>query len=236
MLRVAICNDNISEIEALCDFINKYTTENQNTKIQLKYFTTAEELKSSISSGEIFDCVFLDTEMPYLDSKSTSNKIQEINHSTEIVFLTNSENSAPESHGIRAITKPISQSNMNELLQSLPESQHPEITVKGKQGYIKIGIDTLEYIEVYNHDLYYHILNHETIKTRQKLSDMEVELAEYKQFIKPHRSYIINLDYVESIGNGYLTMKNGEEIPVAMANLQSVNDAFELHHTGGTIK
>ena len=46
----------------------------------------------------------------------------------------------------------------------------------------------------------------------------------------------INLDYVESIGNGYLTMKNGEEIPVAMANLQSVNDAFELHHTGGTIK
>ena len=52
------------------------------------------------------------------------------------------------------------------------------------------------------------------------------DLKPYKNFFRPHRSYLINLEYVQNLSARAITMSCLTEIPIPRGKYNDVKDAF----------
>jgi|GEM_PF-2007678 len=77
----------------------------------------------------------------------------------------------------------------------------------------KIYLNDLMYVKSEDH--YLHAVSSDGKKhfVRGKLSQILSELP--PNFAKCHRSYIVNTNYIQSVQQGFITLKNKEEIPVS---------------------
>lgn len=66
---------------------------------------------------------------------------------------------------------------------------------------------------------------YDVIEYYHKLSDIEEDLKNFN-FFKCHRSYIVNLNYVRSYDNVFITLKNGEKIYMPKYKLTDFLRAF----------
>ena len=62
-----------------------------------------------------------------------------------------------------------------------------------------ISLSQLEYVEINNRTLLFHLIDGETKALRGKLSDYEENLLSQPNFLKIHRSYVINMDHMKSL-------------------------------------
>lgn len=77
----------------------------------------------------------------------------------------------------------------------------------------KIYLNDLMYIKSEDHYLNVFGTDGKSHLVRGKLSQIILELP--PNFVKCHRSYIVNTNYIQSVSQGSLTLKNKEEIPVS---------------------
>jgi DNA-binding LytR/AlgR family response regulator len=87
------------------------------------------------------------------------------------------------------------------------------IFVKHKEHYNKIEISSIAYVESDNVYLNIFLHSKEHYIIRAKLDDFLTEISD-PDFVKVHRSYAVNMKYVQSIDN-YKTIVNGKEIPIS---------------------
>lgn len=80
--------------------------------------------------------------------------------------------------------------------------------------YIEAAQRKIKVHTTYNIIEYYH-----------KLSDIEKELY-VDNFFRCHRSYIINLKYVHSYTNTFMTLKNSEKIYISKYKLADFSKIF----------
>ena len=66
------------------------------------------------------------------------------------------------------------------------------------------------------------------------LSKLETELNN-ESFVKPHRSYLINLEHVNQISTDFLLMANLDKIPLSRRLAADVQRAFIQHYKGVNI-
>ena len=59
-----------------------------------------------------------------------------------------------------------------------------------------------------------------------KLDELCEQLKEYDCFVRCHRSYLINMDYVQSISNRYVIMTDGTQIPIPHGRYSELKDKF----------
>lgn len=88
------------------------------------------------------------------------------------------------------------------------------------------NLHALCYVEVYDHDLIYHLSNGDTVTSRQSLSEIENILNKNKGFVKTHRSYIVNMKYIQKVEANCITMTNGDKIIVSRKNNILISDLF----------
>lgn len=76
----------------------------------------------------------------------------------------------------------------------------------------KIYINDLLYVKAEDHYIRLFIADNKNHFVRGRLSDLETELP--PNFIRIHRSYIINRNYVKSFSGDQIQLINGERIPI----------------------
>lgn len=114
------------------------------------------------------------------------------------------------------ITKPIKKADLFANVQiALKTTMKPAlafIMVKENNENIKVNLDDILYIES-NSNYITIVTKHKKIITRQSLEWAELELSK-NQFIRVHRSYIINLNAIDKM-NGKSLFINQFEIPIS---------------------
>ena len=96
-------------------------------------------------------------------------------------------------------------------------SEIRKLTLPNAQGYTIIGIDEIIHIEADSNYSIFHLAEKEKITVSKILKDYEEILPE-NQFIRIHKSSIINLNYLKEYNskNGVeAVLKNGEKIAVS---------------------
>lgn len=68
-------------------------------------------------------------------------------------------------------------------------------------------------------------LQEERMFSDKSLSDWERELNNDK-FVRIHKSYIINLDYIKAIGNS-VTLQNGMDVPLARRRKKEFEEKYK---------
>ena len=206
MLRIAVCDDSRELLEKVEKDLLEYESA-RNTPVTVHAYTNDMELLDGLKKTD-YDILILDIIMPGFTGMQAAHEIRKFNEEIKIIFLTSSKEFAIESYSVGAyyyLLKPV----LNEKLFSVLDKVVSEITSKQEScviythmGIVNIPFAKIECLEVYNKHLVFHLSDGSTKETRGALTDYENVFLERKEFLKIHRSYILNMDYIHSIEAG----------------------------------
>jgi len=227
-MKIAICEDTPSDSAKLCAYITNYC-EQHCYDGQIVTFDTGEALLADFSPGA-FDLVFLDIILPGLSGMKVAQKIWKTDRDCSLVFITVSEDYALESFSVQAksyVVKPIEQNKMNDVMHTLrrdfdTNSRLIEIPVSGEN--IMVSIADLLYAEVYGKYAVFH-MKRGRLTTRLPLDELDARLGG-APFLRCHRCYIINMNYVDDMRAGDFLMRNGDVVPMRKNGRKEVRMAM----------
>lgn len=220
MIKIALCDDEISAIQTLENQINSFFYET-DIKYFVSKFSDGETLLNSLIEGkEHFDIVFLDIRMNKINGMDVAKTIRNsYEKNVFIVFVTALKEYVFDAFDVRAanyLVKPVEtqklHSSLKRILSDIIPSESKYLILHKGREVKKIPFCSIMYCEVINHHVF--IYEKENIhEYGSKIDDLEKELN--IDFFRCHRSFIVNLKYVDRYKAGVAYMPSGEKIPIA---------------------
>ena len=163
-----------------------------------------------------------------------AKEIRSFDQTALILFFTTSPEFALESYSVKAINyilKPISIEKFfitfDDMLEQIKMEKNDEIIiVKSDKGIQKILISNLVFVEVMGRNVFYHLLSGKVIKCTESFSSVCDNLLKHGCFVKTHRSYLVNMRYVDTIENHQATLQTLSVIPVAQGKAQEIKQQY----------
>ena len=230
MLKIAVCDDSRELLENVEKNLLEYESV-RSTPVTVHTYTNAVDLLDGLKKTD-YDILILDIIMPGFTGMQAAHEIRKFNEEIKIIFLTSSKEFAIESYSVGAyyyLLKPV----LKEKLFSVLDKVVSEITSKQEScviythmGIVNIPFARIECLEVYNKHLVFHLSDGSTKETRGALTDYENVFLERKEFLKIHRSYILNMDYIHSIEAGEITTYSGKIFPVSRLLAKDIKEHY----------
>ncbi len=232
MIKVAFCDDDMSVLDEIERLLDQYC-EKQNREIRYASFQNSLELLAEIEKGMCFDVLFLDVIMPGMDGIHVAKEIRQYDNAVKIIFLTSSDEFAVQSYTVDAYfyqMKPIREESFFRLMEAVvsehkKERQH-SLVLRCKNGITRIDLDKLEYCEVIGRTLMFHMDNGKVLESNKSLGELCVELSRYENFLRPHRSFLINMEYIQNISYKTITMENQAQIPIPHGKSSEIKESY----------
>lgn len=232
MLKIAFCDDDMSALNEIKSLIEQYRVE-RNQEIICKAFRSPLELLEETEAGMEPDALFLDVMMPGEDGISAAREIRRHNSAIKIIFLTSSPEFAVDSYTVGAYSyqmKPIEAQKLFALLDDLVwdcrREQQEGIVLRCKDGITRIPLERLEYCEVIGRELWFCLMDGRMLESSGSLEKLWSELEHHGDFIRPHRSFLVNMKYIQTISGRKITMENGTEIPIPHGKCTKIREQY----------
>lgn len=240
MLQIAVCDDNIDELSNMVQLIDQYRTS-RHLNCQYAVFLNGFDLLSALEKGKLFDIYCLDIIMPGFTGIDVAKEIRVYDKTAPILFFTSSPDFALESYSVKAINyvlKPISKEKFffafDEMLERIKmDNKEDAIIVKSNEGIQKILISNLVFAEVIGRNVLYHLRSGKIIECLESFSTVCDNLLKYGCFIKTHRSYIVNMQYVDTIENQKVTLQTLASVPVAQGKAREIKQLYLAYQMEG---
>lgn len=228
MFRVVICEDEISQREKLKEYIQKIFDENKE-ELEIIEFESAEELLSSGLILKEVDIFILDIKMNGLSGMDLAKMIRKEDDRSEMIFVTSLVEYIQEGYTVRAyryLLKPIEYKELKKhLLNCISDikKKNGNFIIENREGMRRIPIKEITYIEVRKKELTIHTLD-SIYYTQGSLDKIEQDFEKYN-FYRCHKSYLINMEYIDSITKNSVVIGN-EEIYVSRHRMNELKTKF----------
>jgi DNA-binding LytR/AlgR family response regulator len=215
-LRIAICEDSDDDAEFLGALI-----KGSGAELEISRFKTGGAFLASRPIGR-FDIAFFDIYMGSLSGVEAARILREADDRCGVVFTTSSEDFRAEAFDIGAeqyLVKPVDREKLMGIIgKRTPDRRRKSCLINIKGKHLDIPFDDIIYVEVKNHNCIVHtkddMFDTGTTMTIQNFR----QLLPPPRFMRCHKSYIVNLSFVESLDRDFL-MKNGDTVYVRRSDL-----------------
>ena len=232
MIKIAFCDDDCSVLSDLHELLALYRAE-KNKEIDDFTFHSPLDLISEIERGTRFDILFLDVLMPGENGIDVAAEIRSFDKNAKIIFLTSSSEFAVQSYTVNAFyyqLKPICAKSftrlMDGVLSQCEKEQASSLILHCKAGITRIKPSQLEYCEVIHRTLFIHLTSGKVLECTGSLEELSKQLMPYGNFLRPHRSYLVNLEYIQNLSYRAITMSCLAEIPLPRGKYNEIKNAF----------
>lgn len=226
-MKIAVCDDEVYFQNQIKEELEKFY---QSLDILTVPFLSGEELLKAVQKEPSeYACIFMDIEMKGMDGLETSRHIRKINPDIPIILLTSHKEFAMDGYEIdafRFLTKPVNREKLHQALSAMEK-------LKVRNGKIVVGENGLEiylafqdihYIKSENVNLQL-VTAKQTYWTRKKLSEQMRELPDIL-FYQVHKSYIVNMMYIQTFDGRSIIMNNDIHIPVSRNRRNNFKNAM----------
>lgn len=233
MFRIAICDDDVREISRISNIVKRYKDE-KKAALEYDTFMNALDLMEAMRNC-IYDVLLLDVLMPGINGMEAAREIREFDSEIKIIFLTSSTEYAVESYAVDAhyyMIKPATAENLFPILDKLfkaAQNKEDVLNIMSSSGIMRLPFNRIEFLEVINKKLYFHLTDGNVKEISGSLSDFENELLLREEFIKVHRSYIVNMEYIEELDARGITTYAKRSVPVSRLLYKQVRDDYMQH-------
>lgn len=217
MLRIAIVEDNKENEREIRAYINRYSKE-YSRKIDIQSYCDGDEIVNQYNTE--LDIIFMDIHMQFMDGITASKKIREMDEDVTIIFVTNMAQYAIHGYEVNAldyVVKPISYFAFAEKLDRAVIRRERRgkkyIAVSAAGILTKLAVSDIRYIESHGHQLTFHLRDKEYVTGNVTMKEVEQRLEKY-DFFRCSKSYLVNLEYVESIEQSVACIGT-EQIPIS---------------------
>lgn len=227
-MRIAICDDNAESLRQICGLLDIY---GQDHPLTYTAFDSPADLLETLQE-DCFDLFVLDVMMPKINGLDAAREIRQSDTQVPILFLTSSPEFALESYQVRAagyLLKPVSADRLFPLLQefSLREEQLGDgLTIKTKAVMRRIPFGQIEYVEVQNRTVLLYLSDNSVQKISASLSGLEDQLLARPEFVKTHRAFLANMQWMRSLTSSGFVTASGHTIPVARNAYPQIREAY----------
>lgn len=199
MLKIAFCDDDLEILKELGILLDKYKKE-RDEDLTCTVFQSPLELLAAIEKGFSFDILFLDILMPGENGIETAKEIRQYDNNMKIIFLTSSPEFAVQSYTVGAYfyqLKPVWEESFFRLMDA----------VLGRK-------------------LLFHLENGAVLESAGSLDDLAGQLMQYSNFFRPHRSFLVNMEYIQNISSRSIKMVNDAEIPIPHGKCSEIKNTY----------
>lgn len=232
MIKLAFCDDEKVELDHIRGLLEEYRTE-RDREMDCISFQSPLELLAEIERGTRFDILLLDVLMPGETGINVASEIRKYDANVKIIFLTSSPEFAVQSYTVGAYfyqLKPIRREDffglMDSVLSTCEKEQQNSLLLRCKEGIIRVELHRLEYCEVIHHTLFIHLTSGKVLESTGSLDELCRQLEPYGGFLRPHRSYMINLNHVKTLSYRGITMSCLAQIPIPRGKYNEIKDAY----------
>jgi len=219
LMRIIVCDDTESDRLSTCQLIDKYLKEVNCAADILVYESGVkllERLGNIKTDGPMI--AFLDIYMPGVSGVDVAKKIRETDKDMVIIFTTTSPDHGLDGYSVKAfqyLLKPVEYPKLKDTLDDCMELfadflQYLEVIVD--RVAVKIPLKDIIFIEIHAHYGLIHTAK-EVTKCRLTLDEVEQQLKG-KNFLRTHRSFIVNMRYISNVDDNDFIMTNGESVPI----------------------
>ena len=238
MLSIAVCDDEVIEC---CNMAKRIKDILEDMKIPciIRQFRSGRELLQALES---FDIVFLDIIMQDLDGMKTAQIFRRKAFDKILIFVSSSREYVFDAYDVEAfqyLLKPVDDKKLKNVLQKTvlkTEKRSQEfIIVSRERQKKKLFLDDIYYFEIKGRVVDVH--GTEGIFTYyEQIGELENKLRD-KGFFRCHKSYLINLKYVDVYNRQEVILENGEAIMIAKRRYEEFCQAVlrAMRENGGIL-
>lgn len=227
-MRIVICDDERRICAILAEKVGKLCPD-----ADIITYTSGKEL---LEADELPDILLLDIKMPGIDGMEVARILRDKDWRKILIFITSEEGQVFNSfdlHAFHFLVKPVADEKLEEVLRSaikelermkcLPDQTEKYIDIQSGTAHIRINLMELIYAEVYNRKTIIHTKTKD-IEYYGQLSALEKIVG--KEFYRIHRSYLVNMKYIERYDKANLILVNGDTVPIARRGYEGFLKAY----------
>lgn len=231
MLTVVICDDEPSYLELLALKIDKCIEDNLKIEHRAVCLSSLEQLNDFLTS-EHADIVFLDI---MINDTNSINWLMDCQHqfrSIPFIIMTGYPCETENLSEIECCYYLLkSKMTDNQLLKAIKrsinsitknESRYKTISF-GKKS-IKLDFQNIVYIETYNNNILIHTVDKSIINVYSTLKEFSKTLT--PNFLKCHKCYVVNMNYVNGYEPHSFILPDNEKIPIPPKKYKSVISSY----------
>lgn len=213
-MKILICDDEQTYLNTLRIHVEEYM---QNHHIL--YTITALLDATQLSKTEAFDLAFLDIQMPNIDGITLAKQLRERNPKLALFFVTNYDeyqDDAMDLQAFRFFEKPF---NVNRLYAGLDKAMeyidgaYVDIYLSENAAHQRVIADDIIYVTREGRKIYVVTTTREFC-VAEKSDDLCAKLPQ-SFFYPVHKSFFVNLHYVDRYTYTELLLTSGSRIPIA---------------------
>ena len=221
MLNIAICDDNLTFLEEVTSLIGDLIPE----KYCLVKFNEPQAMIDYVNENYV-DIVITDIKMPEINGIQLAKKIKNIYPHINFIFITSYTEYVQDVFAVNPVyyvTKPVDKEKFREALtlalDRIKKSKGNTVSFISKYKTIRVRIDDIQYIESMNREIIFHLTDSKKTMI-MKLDDVEKNLP--SNFVRCHKSYLVNMNAIQEIANNKIILFSHESIPVAKTRFPDV--------------
>lgn len=233
MLWIAVCDDEVMECSRMATKIRGILDE-MEVPCTIRQFYGGREL---LQSSETFDIIFLDIIMDGLDGMRTARLVREKAFDKLLVFISASRDYVFDAYDVEAfqyLLKPVEDKKLKSVLRKAvrktEERSQAFIIVSRERQKKKLFLDDIYYFEIRGRMIDAHGRGG-IFSYYEQIGLLEREL-QGKGFVRCHKSYLVNLKYVDVYNRQELVLDNGERIAIAKRRYEAFCEAILKYMRG----
>lgn len=232
MVKIALCDNECSAREELQTLLDQYNTQRRQ-EMDTTAYCSSLELLAAMDRGARFDVLLLGILLPGQNGIETAAEIRQHDRDVKIIFLTSSRQFALEAYGVNAcqyLLKPIQAASFFPVLDFVFETCEREqvngFLLRCKGGIVRVEPRRVEYCEVNSRKLLIHMASGQVWESVGRMGELLEHLSLYGGFLQVHRSYFVNMDYIQQLSYRAVVMSCMAEIPVPRGKYNEIKDVF----------
>lgn len=232
MINIAVCDGSRTITNHLEKLIAS-ASQNLSINVNCNVFSDSVSLLKNIRIGNMYDLIFLDTEMPGMNGIETAKVLRTMGLSVLIIYMSSHENHIKDliaTEPIYFLSKPIEVSEFAYAFAFAVKrlTEKPlNFTFMYKKEYFKLPLNDIQYFESSNRLIHIHTAN-DSAFFYGKLNDIEAQLAlTHRHFLRVHQSYLVNFDYIYTLNYQNVILLDGQTLPISHEKRKTALEQFK---------
>lgn len=234
-MRIGICDDEAAQRELLKKYMQEWAAA-RRVSLDIVLFVSGESLLFQWEDDQVFDLLALDIEMGNVSGIELAQRLRKNGEDVPILFITGYEQYIAQGYEVSALhylLKPVQKEKLFSVLDRLIRAKKTETKLLFPigDGTLAIYPSDIWYIEADGHQCMLAAADRR-YPLRQSIGEAAKALEGKKEFVRCHRSYLVNLCHVSAVVRLELVMDDHTVIPVSRRLEKQVNEAFIKNYTG----
>lgn len=231
-MKIAICEPD----KKICDYIKEQLHQELSIRCKAFYignYSDGFNLLDGATHDDNFDLYFINASMNGLNGIELARELKKYRDNSFLVLYSVSDKYALAAWSIEAFyylmlppTKKDTSRIITRAERQLKERDNRFLRVKLKDGWYHILLRNILYFESSAHKIIIHLIDGDAFTTYGKLDNCEAAIN-HEQFIRIHKSILLNGIYISKISASEVVCYNGSVFPISRALQETTRQKYE---------